>query len=58
MRIIHKNIDNSIILNQSTDFSNSLGWEESFKDYEDKVLESIINPVQNYETIRNRGSNW
>lgn len=52
MRIIHKNIDNSIILNQSTDFSNSLGWEESFKDYEDKVLESIINPVQNYETIR------
>lgn len=52
MRIIHRNIDNKIVLNQNTDFSNSLGWEESFKDYEDKILESIINPVQNYETIR------
>ena len=52
MRILHKNIDSNLILNQETNFSNGLGWEESFIEYQDKILESIINPIENYETVR------
>jgi hypothetical protein len=52
MRILFKNIDNSLTLGKTTTFSNDLGWEESFKEAERDILESIINPVENYETIR------
>jgi len=52
MRILFKNIDNSLTLEKVTTFSNDLGWEESFREAERDVLESIINPVENYETVR------
>jgi hypothetical protein len=52
MRILFKNIDTSLTIDKSTTFSNDLGWEESFKEAERDILESIINPVENYETVR------
>lgn len=52
MNILHKNIENNLILSNTTNFGTDLGWEESFKDLETEVLKSIINPVENYETVR------
>lgn len=52
MRILFKNIDNSLSLTKTTNFSNDLGWDESFKKSEREILESIINPIENYETVR------
>lgn len=52
MNILYKNIDNNLILDQNTSFSNDLGWDESFKESERQILESIINPIENYETVR------
>jgi hypothetical protein len=33
-------------------FKTDLGWEEAFNEVERDILETIINPVENYETIR------
>lgn len=52
MKILYKNITNSLTLDKTTNFSNDLGWEESFKEEERNILNTIINPVENYETIR------
>lgn len=52
MKIIAKNIDQNIVLNNETDFKTDLGWGENFVQYEKEVLKSIVNPIVNYETIR------
>jgi hypothetical protein len=52
MKILKKNISNSFILDQTTNFKTDLGWEEAFNEIEQDILETIINPVENYETIR------
>lgn len=52
MKIIRKNTDQSIILNNELDFHTDAGWAESFKNYEDELLKKIINPIDNYETVR------
>ena len=41
-----------IILNTETDFQTDLGWEDNMMDFETEVLNEIINPLINYETIR------
>ena len=41
-----------LILNQQQDFRTDAGWDESFQTFEDEVLKDIINPIENYETIR------
>jgi hypothetical protein len=52
MRTLFKTNDTILTINKSSTFSNDLGWEESFKDVENEILKSIINPIQNYETVR------
>lgn len=52
MNILFNNDNKSLIFNPETDFRTNLGWEDNFIDYQDEVLKSIINPVENYETVR------
>jgi hypothetical protein len=52
MEILRKSGDYNIILNQENDFQTNLGWEEGMDIFEDEVLSTIINPIDNYETIR------
>lgn len=52
MNILFNNNDKSLVFNSETDFRTNAGWEENFQDYQHDVLQSIINPVENYETIR------
>ena len=52
MDILLKNIDQNLIFNPTTDFKSNAGWEENFQSFEKETLRSIINPTENYETIR------
>lgn len=52
MKIVRKNIDQNIVINDETTFKTDLGWGENFTQYEKEVLKSIVNPIINYETIR------
>ena len=52
MKILRKDTDLNILLNTETDFQTNLGWEESLKEFETEVLSDIINPIENYETVR------
>lgn len=52
MRIRFDGEDQNLILNQQQTFRTDAGWDESFQSFEDEVLESIINPIENYETCR------
>ena len=52
MEILRKPGDYNIILNQENDFQTNLGWEEGMDIFEDEVLSTIINPIDNYETVR------
>jgi len=52
MDILFKNIDENLIFNPTTDFKPNAGWEENFQSFEKETLRSIINPAQNFETIR------
>jgi hypothetical protein len=52
MKILRSNEDKTIILNQNLDFRTDLGWEDSAKELEKETLRKIINPIENYETVR------
>lgn len=52
MKILRKDIDQSIILNSEDVFKTDLGWQDSAQEMEKELLEDIINPVQNFETVR------
>ena len=52
MKILRKNTDLSLVLNQEVDFQMNLGWQENMQQFEDEVLSDIINPIENYETVR------
>ena len=52
MKILRNDTDLNILLNTETDFQTNLGWEESLKEFETEVLNDIINPIENYETVR------
>jgi hypothetical protein len=52
MEILRKPGDFNVILNQENLFQTNLGWEEGMDIFEDEVLSTIINPIDNYETIR------
>ena len=52
MKILRKSGDYNIILNKENDFQTNLGWEEGMNIFEDEVLSTIINPIDNYETVR------
>jgi hypothetical protein len=52
MNILYNRDSKSLVFNPETDFRINAGWEENFLDYQEEVLRSIINPVENYETVR------
>jgi hypothetical protein len=52
MEIIKTNEDLNIILNKEVDFQTNAGWEESLIAYEDELLLKVLNPIENYETVR------
>lgn len=52
MKILRKDIDQNIILNSEDVFKLDLGWQDNAQEMEKELLEDIINPVQNFETVR------
>lgn len=52
MEILKQTGDIKLILNKTQDFKTDAGWEENLIDFEKESLEKIINPVENYETVR------
>ena len=52
MKILQNSTDQNILLNSETNFGTDLGWEEAMQDFEQDTLKSIINPTQNFETVR------
>lgn len=52
MKILRKNIDQNIILSSEDVFQTDLGWQDSAQEMEKELLEKIINPAQNFETVR------
>jgi len=52
MKILRNDSNRNIILNSETNFRTDLGWEESFQEFEQDTLKSIINPAVNFETVR------
>ena len=52
MEIIKTSDDLNIILNQEVDFQTNAGWEESLVEYEDELLLKVLNPIDNFETVR------
>lgn len=52
MKILSNTNDLNIVLNSEQDFKTDLGWQENLAQFEDEILKDIINPAQNYETVR------
>lgn len=52
MKLTRTTNDRNIIINTEQDFHTDLGWQENLVELEDEVLKDIINPVDNYETVR------
>jgi hypothetical protein len=52
MKILRQNTDLNLVLNHELDFQMNLGWQENMEQFEDEVLDDIINPIDNYETVR------
>lgn len=52
MEILRKSNDKSLVINQEQDFQTNLGWAENMQQFESEALEKIINPIDNYETVR------
>lgn len=52
MKILRRNNDQNIILNGEETFRTDLGWQDNAQEMERDLLNDIINPVQNFETVR------
>jgi hypothetical protein len=52
MEILKNNTNLNIVINTEQNFRTDLGWQENFVDFEKEVLEDIVNPAKNYETVR------
>ncbi len=52
MEILRNNENKNLIVNTESDFQTNLGWQENMIQFEDEVLSTIINPIENYETVR------
>jgi len=50
---ILKNSNNlKVVINTEQNFRTDLGWQDNLAEFEKEVLEDIINPSKNYETVR------
>lgn len=52
MKILRDNSNKKITITQDLSFRTDLGWEDSAKELESQTLRKIINPIENYETVR------
>jgi hypothetical protein len=52
MEILKNNTNLNIVINTEQNFRTDLGWQENLAEFEKEVLEDIINPAKNYETVR------
>jgi hypothetical protein len=52
MEILRKTTNQNIILNTEQTFKTDLGWTENAEVFEKEILYEIINPTENYETVR------
>jgi hypothetical protein len=52
MRILVKEHDQNLILDANQNFKTDLGWSENAEILDREILYSIINPTENYETVR------
>jgi hypothetical protein len=52
MKLLFKDTNQNLIYNPETDIQTNAGWEENFSQIEEEILVSLINPVENYETVR------
>lgn len=52
MKLLRKNTDQNLILNSEQSFKTDLGWTENAEVLEREILYQIINPSDNYETVR------
>jgi hypothetical protein len=52
MKILVKDNDQSILISSNQDFKTDLGWTDSAQQMEQEILYEIINPTENYETVR------
>ena len=52
MEILKNDTNLNIVINTEQNFRTDLGWSENFVEFEKEVLEDIINPAKNYETVR------
>jgi hypothetical protein len=52
MKIVRSNSDLNFIVNTETNFFSDLGSEENLQQFEGEILNEVINPLENYETIR------
>ena len=52
MELLNSNNDRYININIENDFQTNLGWQENMQQLEDEILNDIINPIVNYETVR------
>ena len=52
MKILANQNDLNIVINGEQVLRTDLGWQDSLVQFEDEVLKDIINPADNYETVR------
>jgi hypothetical protein len=52
MEILRNNINQQITVSEDSIFKTDLGWTEGAEVLDKEILISIINPIENYETVR------
>jgi hypothetical protein len=52
MKVVVNQNDLNIVLNGEQVFRTDLGWQDNLAQFENEVLRDIINPADNYETVR------
>jgi hypothetical protein len=52
MKILRQTTNQNLLINSEQDFRTDLGWEENLMQFEDEVLNQVINPIENYDTVR------
>lgn len=52
MKILKKKNEYNFIIDQQVDFGSNLGWFENMSQFEGEIMKELINPIENYETVR------
>lgn len=52
MELLNSNSERQLSINIETNIQTNAGWQDNLSEFENEVLEDVINPVINYETVR------